>query len=89
VTVQNRESITFDEFGEWYNSGGFQRAQWLELLDTSKWQVARAAEQAQRARAEDESAAKEAEGGGTLAAPLVCALMSAYMCTPVCADLCC
>jgi len=28
---------TFDDFGNWYNSRGFQLAPWLELLDLSKW----------------------------------------------------
>jgi hypothetical protein len=27
----------FDEFGQWYNEGGFERAPWLELLDLMKW----------------------------------------------------
>lgn len=27
----------FDEFGQWYNDGGFERAPWLELLDLRKW----------------------------------------------------
>jgi hypothetical protein len=27
----------FDEFGQWYNDGGFERAPWLELLDLKKW----------------------------------------------------
>ncbi len=29
--------ITFAQFGQWYNSGGFEPAAWLELLDLSKW----------------------------------------------------
>ena len=28
---------TFDDFGNWYNSVGFESAPWLELLDLSKW----------------------------------------------------
>lgn len=31
------ERINFDEFGEWYNEGGFEVAPWLELLDLNKW----------------------------------------------------
>lgn len=31
------EFATFDEFGTWYNSKGFESASWLELLDLSKW----------------------------------------------------
>ena len=30
-------AATFDDFGNWYNSHGFQLAPWLELLDLSKW----------------------------------------------------
>ena len=29
--------VTFDTFGKWYNSGGFSRVPWLELLDLTKW----------------------------------------------------
>eukprot|EP00529_Nitzschia_sp_RCC80_P006477 CAMPEP_0113482258 /NCGR_PEP_ID=MMETSP0014_2-20120614/22826_1 /TAXON_ID=2857 /ORGANISM="Nitzschia sp." /LENGTH=1480 /DNA_ID=CAMNT_0000375769 /DNA_START=438 /DNA_END=4877 /DNA_ORIENTATION=- /assembly_acc=CAM_ASM_000159 len=29
--------IDFDEFGQWYNEGGFETAPWLELLDLKKW----------------------------------------------------
>ena len=31
------QRINFDEFGEWYNEGGFEIAPWLELLDLNKW----------------------------------------------------
>ena len=31
------DRIDFDEFGEWYNEGGFEIAPWLELLDLKKW----------------------------------------------------
>ncbi len=31
------EGVSFDMFGKWYNSGGFSRVPWLELLDLSKW----------------------------------------------------
>jgi len=31
------ERVNFDEFGEWYNEGGFETAPWLELLDLHKW----------------------------------------------------
>jgi len=36
---QKRQSdrLNFDDFGEWYNDGGFERAPWLELLDLKKW----------------------------------------------------
>jgi len=33
----DKEEATFDEFGTWYNSVGFESAPWLELLDLSKW----------------------------------------------------
>jgi len=32
-----KSRVDFDEFGEWYNQGGFEAAPWLELLDLSKW----------------------------------------------------
>jgi len=31
------DCVSFDEFGEWYNEGGFETAPWLELLDLNKW----------------------------------------------------
>jgi len=31
------DRIDFDQFGEWYNEGGFEIAPWLELLDLRKW----------------------------------------------------
>ena len=31
------DRLNFDEFGQWYNDGGFERAPWLELLDLRKW----------------------------------------------------
>ena len=36
---QNRKKdrVDFDEFGEWYNEGGFEAAPWLEILDLNKW----------------------------------------------------
>jgi len=32
-----KNSITFDEFAEWYTVGGYKVASWFELLDLSKW----------------------------------------------------
>lgn len=41
------QKVTFQQFGEWYNSGGFSLVPWLELLDLTKWHYAgRAAEKA-------------------------------------------
>ena len=34
------ENIEFQEFGEWYNSGGYSLVPWLELLDLAKWDYA-------------------------------------------------
>lgn len=31
------DRLNFDEFGQWYNDGGYERAPWLELLDLHKW----------------------------------------------------
>ncbi len=39
-SYQDREDanlISYEEFGSWYNSGGYTVAPWLELLDLSKW----------------------------------------------------
>jgi Ca2+-binding EF-hand superfamily protein len=33
----NSDEISFSEFAEWYSTGGFQVAPWLELLDMRKW----------------------------------------------------
>lgn len=34
---RHKDRLNFDEFGQWYNDGGFERAPWLELLDLKKW----------------------------------------------------
>ena len=38
---QNRKKyrVDCDEFGEWYNEGGFEAAPWLDLLDLNKWVI--------------------------------------------------
>ncbi len=35
--VKQGDRVNFDDFGEWYNEGGFETAPWLELLDLNKW----------------------------------------------------
>lgn len=35
--TKRTDRVDFDEFGQWYNDGGFERAPWLELLDLKKW----------------------------------------------------
>ena len=35
--LRHKDRLNFDEFGQWYNDGGFERAPWLELLDLKKW----------------------------------------------------
>ena len=37
--AEDQNEITFDDFGNWYNSRGFELAPWLELLDLTKWPV--------------------------------------------------
>jgi hypothetical protein len=37
--TKQTDRVDFDEFGQWYNDGGFERAPWLELLDLLKWVV--------------------------------------------------
>ena len=34
---ENDESISFEEFADWYTYTGFEYAPWLELLDLKKW----------------------------------------------------
>eukprot|EP00980_Cylindrotheca_fusiformis_P001501 scaffold346_cov116-Cylindrotheca_fusiformis.AAC.15 len=36
-STQKKDRVDFDEFGLWYNEGGFETAPWLELLDLRKW----------------------------------------------------
>ena len=38
--TRKKDRVNFDEFGEWYNEGGFETAPWLELLDLAKWVLA-------------------------------------------------
>jgi hypothetical protein len=35
--TRKTDRINFDEFGEWYNKGGYESAPWIELLDLEKW----------------------------------------------------
>ena len=35
--TRKTDRVDFDEFGQWYNEGGFETAPWLELLDLKKW----------------------------------------------------
>ncbi|CAI5708578.1 unnamed protein product [Hyaloperonospora brassicae] len=37
-SARTRARVTFEQFGEWYNTGGYQLISWVELLDGSKWQ---------------------------------------------------
>ncbi|GMF18501.1 unnamed protein product [Phytophthora lilii] len=37
-SARSRARVTFEQFGEWYNTGGYQLISWVELLDVSKWQ---------------------------------------------------
>ncbi|UIZ22204.1 hypothetical protein KXD40_004970 [Peronospora effusa] len=37
-SARSRTRVTFEQFGEWYNAGGYQLISWVELLDVSKWQ---------------------------------------------------
>ena len=54
-----RKSISFEEFGEWYNQGGFRMVPWLELLDLGKWPFAEVDELDDE---EDKPAADAAKG---------------------------
>lgn len=33
---RGRSGLTFEEFGLWYNEGGFKSVPWMELVDLSK-----------------------------------------------------
>mmetsp|Transcript_1943 Transcript_1943/g.5827 ORF Transcript_1943/g.5827 Transcript_1943/m.5827 type:complete len:544 (+) Transcript_1943:90-1721(+) len=48
-------TLSFDEFGQWYNSSGFESAPWLELLDLSKWPAPPTAEDDNEDDVDDES----------------------------------
>lgn len=37
-SARSRTRVTFEQFGEWYNTGGYQLISWVELLDVNKWQ---------------------------------------------------
>lgn len=51
--TQKKERIDFDEFGQWYNEGGFETAPWLELLDLRKWVLVESFEMFERQPALD------------------------------------
>src|SRR3546814_10952859 len=34
--------VSFEQFSQWYNAGGFEKAPWLELLDVKKWPKSKA-----------------------------------------------
>lgn len=36
-TLTSADEITFEDVGNWYNTGGFEVIPWLELLDLRKW----------------------------------------------------
>ncbi|OQS01061.1 hypothetical protein ACHHYP_01879 [Achlya hypogyna] len=38
TSLRTRNRISFEQFGEWYNGGGYETLSWVELLDVSKWQ---------------------------------------------------
>ena len=35
------QMVVFDDFAQWYTDGGYEVAPWLELLDLSKWVLAK------------------------------------------------
>eukprot|EP00536_Pseudo-nitzschia_multiseries_P007924 jgi/Psemu1/256702/estExt_Genewise1Plus.C_1920020 len=35
--TRKKDRLNFEEFGRWYNEGGYETAPWLELLDLTKW----------------------------------------------------
>ena len=53
--------VSFDEFGEWYNSCGSAVVPWLELLDMGKWPAVNSDAEALRAQEEGEEEEEEEE----------------------------
>ncbi len=37
TTSDEKVVVSFDDFGNWYNNGGYSLVPWLELIDLSKW----------------------------------------------------
>lgn len=37
---EDDDAIAFEDFGQWYSRGGFDRAPWIELLNAEKWKGA-------------------------------------------------
>ncbi len=60
---RKKERIDFDEFGQWYNEGGYETAPWLELLDLRKWVLVENFEILERQRALDSPGAGLRSGG--------------------------
>jgi len=56
--TRRKNRLNFDEFGQWYNEGGFERAPWLELLDLKKWVLP---EDARSSRKPDEAVSSVAK----------------------------
>jgi len=62
---KKQDRVNFDEFGEWYNEGGFETAPWLELLDLNKWVYAEEKAATSRASPQQrQGLQKRAHGGG-------------------------
>lgn len=57
----SRQGVTFEEFGNWYNDGGFELLPWLELLDLNKWPTSAAEMSAATANDAAAEAAAEAD----------------------------
>lgn len=81
---QSKDVVTFDEFGSWYNGGGYTQAPWLELLDHSKW-IPRAANASPQAAAPPPPPpaaaappAPQEESGACASVLCVCASVSVY-----------
>jgi len=36
---RTNDSISFDDFADWYTRVGFSNIPWLELLDLNKWAI--------------------------------------------------
>lgn len=37
LDAATKPEISFEDVGNWYNTGGFEVIPWLELLDLRKW----------------------------------------------------
>ncbi len=62
AALRDRTRVSYEEFGQWYNDGGFRALPWLELLDLKKWPVKAAEAPVASAAATAASSVSERDG---------------------------